>query len=68
MIRRFNSVKACQKKMDKSKLLIRRILYSVFCVCQYSVNKNIKPDLCDYSDAYIVVKGRITVEGNTLNN
>ena len=35
---------------------------------QYSVNKNIKfrtsmlrSDLCDYSDAYIVVKGRITV-------
>ena len=33
---------------------------------QYSVNKNIRfetsmlrPDLCDYSDAYIVVKGTI---------
>ena len=37
---------------------------------QYSVNKNIRfktsilrSDLRDYSDAYIVVKGRITVEG-----
>ena len=37
---------------------------------QYSVNKNIRfktsilrSDLDDYSDAYIVVKGRITVEG-----
>ena len=39
--------------------------------CQYSVNKNIKfktsmlkSDSCDYSDAYIIVKGMITVEGN----
>ena len=38
---------------------------------QYSVNKNIRlktstlrSDLCDYSDAYIVVKGRITVQGD----
>ena len=38
---------------------------------QYSVNKNIRfkfstlrSDLCDYSDAYIVVKGTITVEGD----
>ena len=29
---------------------------------QYSVNKNINFDvICDYSDAYIVAKGRITV-------
>ena len=35
---------------------------------QYSINKNIRfktsmlrSDLCDYSDAYIIVKGRITV-------
>ena len=35
---------------------------------QYSVNENIRfktsmlrSDLCDYSDAYIVVKGRISV-------
>ena len=40
---------------------------------QYSVEKNIRfklpmlrSDLCDYSDTYIVVKGRITVEG-TIN-
>ena len=38
---------------------------------QYPVNKNIKfktsmlwSDLCDYSDAYIVGKGTITVEGD----
>ena len=24
----------------------------------------LRPDLCNYSDAYIVVKGRITVEGD----
>ena len=24
---------------------------------------NVRSDLCDYSDVYIVVKGRITVEG-----
>ena len=37
---------------------------------QYSGNKNIRfktailrSDLCDYSDAYIVVKGRISVTG-----
>ena len=36
----------------------------------YNTNKQIRfktlmlrPDLCDYSDAYIVVKGDITVEG-----
>ena len=38
---------------------------------QYSVNKNIRlktsmlrSDLCDYIDAFIVVKGRITIEGD----
>ena len=43
--------------------------------CQYSVNKNIRfktpmlrSGLCDYSDAYIVVKETITVEGNSTNN
>ena len=42
---------------------------------QYSVNKNIKfktsmlrSDLCDYSDAYIVVKGIINVTGTNANN
>ena len=41
---------------------------------QHSVNKNIsfkssilKSDLCDYSDAYIVVKGRITGESNNYD-
>ena len=28
----------------------------------------LKSDLCDYSDVYIVVKERITVEGNVLSN
>ena len=38
---------------------------------QYSVNKNIRlktsmlrSNLCDYSDAYIVLKGTTTVEGD----
>ena len=41
---------------------------------QYSVNKNIRfktsmirLDFCDYSDAYLVVKGIITVEGNDVS-
>ena len=45
---------------------------------QYSVNKNVRfntlmlrSDLCNYSDAYIVLKGRITIadtnNGNTRN-
>ena len=28
----------------------------------------LRSDLCDYSDAYIVVKGAVTVEGNNANN
>ena len=42
---------------------------------QYSVNKKIRlktsmlrSDLCDYSDVYIVVKGRISVTGTIANN
>ena len=42
---------------------------------QYSANKNIKfktsmlrSDLCDYSDAYIVVKGIISDRGTNANN
>ena len=42
---------------------------------QHSVNKNVRfkasmlrPDLCDYSDAYIVVKGRINVTGTNNAN
>ena len=42
---------------------------------QYSINKNIRLktsilrlDLCDYSDAYIVVKGIINVRGTNGNN
>ena len=30
---------------------------------QYSVNKNTRSDLCDYSDAYMVVKVTISVAG-----
>ena len=56
-----NCVKICDKKMDWSKWFIKWI---IFCQQQY---KNLKApmlrsDLCDYSDAYIVVKGIITVE------
>ena len=42
---------------------------------QYSVNKYVRfktsmlrSDLCDYSDAYIVVKETVNVEGNNANN
>ena len=42
---------------------------------QYSVNKNLRfkismlrSDLCDHSDAYIVVKGTTTVEGTNDAN
>ena len=42
---------------------------------QYSINKNIRfrtsilrSYLCDYSDTYIVVKGRISVTGNNAAN
>ena len=42
---------------------------------QNYVNENIrfetlllKSDLCDYSDVYIVVKRRVTIEGNALSN
>ena len=28
----------------------------------------LRSDLCDYSDAYIVVKGRISVTGNNKTN
>ena len=42
---------------------------------QFSVKKNVRfktsilrSDLCDYSDAYIVVKGRISVIGNNNAN
>ena len=42
---------------------------------QFSVKKNVRfktsilrSDLCDYSDAYIVVKGRISVTGNNNAN
>ena len=41
---------------------------------QYSEDKTIRfktsilrSNLCDYSDAYIVVKGRISVRGNNAN-
>ena len=35
---------------------------------QYSVNKNIRSDLCVYSDAYIVIKGSNSVTDATVNN
>ena len=35
---------------------------------QYSKSLMLRSDLCDYSDAYIVVKGRISVAGNNVDN
>ena len=37
-------------------------------VGQYSKISILKSNLCDYSDAYIVVKGRISVAGNNVDN
>ena len=59
--KRFNCIKVCDKKMYWSKYLSSG---------QYSVSKNefktpmLRADLCDYTDAYIVVKGRISVTWN----
>ena len=54
------------QKIDQSEL---------FSGGQYSIDKNLRfktpvlrSDLSDYSDAYIVVKGRITVEDSNANN
>ena len=59
--KQFNCIEICDKKWIEINDLSSG---------QYSVNKNIRfktsilrSDLDDYSDAYIVVKGRITVEG-----
>ena len=35
---------------------------------QYSKSLMLRSDLCDYSDAYIVVKGRISVASNNVDN
>ena len=58
----FNCINTCDKKWFEVNYLSSSL---------YSVNKNIRfkilmlrSDLCDYSDIYIVVKGRITVEGD----
>ena len=63
----FNYIKICDKK--------KCIKVNDLSSGQYSVNKNIRfkssmlrSDLCDYSDAYIVVKGTITVEEDDDSN
>ena len=30
-------------------------------------NSVLRPDLCDYGDAYIIVEGKITVEGDNYD-
>ena len=56
----------CVKVCDKKCIEVNDLLSG-----QYSINKNIRfvismlrSDLCDYSDEYIVVKDRTTVEGD----
>ena len=45
--------------ISRSKWFIK---WSIFCKQKYMVqNFNVRSDLCDYSDEYIVVKGRISV-------
>ena len=39
-----------------------------FCGGQYSPNSNIRPHLCDYSDVYIVLKGKITFADTDINH
>ena len=59
-----NSVlsKFMKKNMDWSKWFIKQ---SIFCQQNASFKTLLlRSDLCDYSDAYIVVKGRIIVEGD----
>ena len=63
-IKWFNCVKVCEK-----------IKVNDLVGAQYSADKNIrfktymlKSDLCDYSDAYIVAKRTITVEGTSDTN
>ena len=59
-----------------SKFLTRKwIEVNDFLSGQYSANNNkrcktamLRSDLCDYSDAYTVVKGTITVTGTNVNN
>ena len=64
IIKEFNCIQICNKKWVQVNDLSSD---------QYSVNKKIRfktsmlrSDLWDYSDAYIVVKGTITVEGNNV--
>ena len=47
--------------MDRTKWFIRR---SISCQQEYKVKNSymLRPDFCDYNAAYIVVKGKITVE------
>ena len=66
IIKRFNCIKICVKKWVKVSDLLSD---------QYTVNKNIRfktsmlrSNLCDYSDAYIVVKGKITVNSSNDAN
>ena len=66
-MKRFNCIEICNKK--------KGVKVNDLSNGQCSVNKNIRfktsmlrSDLCDYSDAYIIVKGRISVIGiNAVN-
>ena len=47
--------------MDGSKLFTKR---AIFCYQEYSFKTpKLRSDLCDYSHAYIVVKGGVTIIG-----
>ena len=53
------------KKIDQSKRFIKR---SILQYQKIGLNWMLRSDLCDYSDACIVVKGRISVTGTENAN
>ena len=65
-MKRFNCIKVCDKKW---------IELNDLSGSQYSANKNTRlrtpmprSDSCEYRDAYIIVKARITVKSTAANN
>ena len=53
------------QKIDRSKWFIKR---SIFLQQKYIRFKNSGSDFCDYSDAYIVVKGRVSITDTNAAN
>ena len=43
-------------------------MQKILLLCQWIICQNLRSDLRDFNDAYIVVKGRISVTGNNTGN